>query len=64
MIEEKISRKELLKYAIRGIDAEIVDSAKKLDSNYSEYGHEGIVITKLSCIRSAIGDELRELDDQ
>ena len=62
MKDDIISRKDLLSFAIRGINAEIIESAKKLDSDYAEYGYEGLKITQLSDIRKAIGEELKALN--
>jgi hypothetical protein len=62
MVEDKIGRRELLLYALYGVDTEIIQSAKLLDSDRSAYRNEALEIVKLSDIRKLIGDELRMID--
>ena len=62
MVEDKIGRRELLLYALEGIDTEIIAAAKRLDSDREYHADEAVNITELSDVRKIIGEELRMID--
>lgn len=63
MVEDKIGRRELLLYALEGIDTEIIAAAKRLDSDRKYHAYEAVKITELSDIRKIIGSELKAMDE-
>lgn len=63
MVEDTIGRRELLMYALTGIDTDIIAAAKRLDSDREYHAYEAVKIAELSDIRKIIGSELQMMDE-
>lgn len=57
-----MAEREVLTFAIRGIDAEIIDSAGKISRCYWEYKKEPLRICALTEMRREIGSRLKAMD--